>query len=71
MYEALTLNELNTLQSMLYEGTQIARDVAEDESADADCFRRYAQVHAEVGRMFIDAGTELVGRIDALQAVAA
>jgi hypothetical protein len=65
MYDALTMSELCVLQSMLYEGTEDAFRVAHLNRSDPAWFGYYRPVHREVAVLFIDAGTELVARLDA------
>jgi hypothetical protein len=64
MYDALTFPELTVLQSMLYEGTQNTFSVANLRRSDMARFNRYMSVHRELGLLFIEAGTELLERID-------
>jgi hypothetical protein len=64
MYDALTFGELCVLQSMLYEGTEEAFRVANLERSDSRWFNHYRLSHMEIGRLFIEAGTELLHRID-------
>jgi hypothetical protein len=63
VYEALTTEELNMLQEMLYEGVGAAFRVASGGLREPESFKRHAPVHAEVGRLFLEAGEELVGRL--------
>jgi hypothetical protein len=65
MFDMLTTTELTVLQSMLFEGTEEACRVADLNRTDADSFRSYRPVHSEVGLLFIEIGTELLGRLDA------
>jgi hypothetical protein len=64
MYGALTFQELTVLQNVLYEGTEEAFRVANTRGSDPLWFNHYRPVHSEVGRLFIEAGTELLERID-------
>lgn len=64
MYDALTFHELTTLQNVLYEGTEEAFRVVNSRVADPSWFAQYRPVHSEVGILFIEAGTELLDRID-------
>jgi hypothetical protein len=64
MYDALTFCELTVLQNMLYEGTEEAYRVASRERSDPHRFYHYRLAHMEIGRLFIEAGTELLYRID-------
>jgi hypothetical protein len=63
VYEAFTTGELYMLQEMLYEGAEAAFRVASGGLRDSDLFKCHAPVHAEVGRLFLEAGEELAGRL--------
>ena len=64
MYELLTTTELNVLQSMLFEGTEDAFRLANANDGNPGWAQHYRPVHHEVGHLFIEAGTELLGRLD-------
>jgi hypothetical protein len=64
MYDALTFRELTVLQSMLYEGTQNALSIASLGRSDIARYNQYMPLHKELGLLFIEAGTELLERID-------
>jgi hypothetical protein len=64
MYDELTFRELTVLQDMLYEGTEEAFRIANVRCSDPGWFNHYRPVHSEVGILFIEAGTELLHRID-------
>jgi hypothetical protein len=64
MYDTLTFRELNSLQSMLYEGTEQAYCLAGYRRSDPDWFRLYQPTHAEIAVLFIEAATELLERIE-------
>jgi hypothetical protein len=64
MYELLTVSELSALQRMLYEGTEHAYLAAIIEEGNSAWVERYHPVHRELGCLFIEAGTELLQRID-------
>jgi hypothetical protein len=64
MYDELTNCELTVLQSMLYEGTEDAYRLARLESVPPDWINRYRHLHRDLGLLFIEAGTELISRID-------
>jgi hypothetical protein len=64
MYDILTFAELTVLQNVLYEGTEEAFRVANLGGSDPLKFNHYRLVHMEVGQLFIEAGTELLHRID-------
>jgi len=66
MYDLLTTRELTVLQSMLYDGTKAAYRVARLMGEDRDSFERYRPVHTETAHTFIEAGTELVRRLDGI-----
>jgi hypothetical protein len=64
-YHELTVRELTALQSMLYEGTEDAYRLAHLAGFPADWTDRYRRLHRDLGLLFIEAGTELISRIDA------
>ncbi|MGD0602530.1 MAG: hypothetical protein ABSA53_02885 [Streptosporangiaceae bacterium] len=64
MYDSLTFGELTALQDMLYEGTEKAYRVASFGYSEPSQFDHYRLVHLDIGRLFIEAGTELLRRID-------
>jgi hypothetical protein len=64
MYDALTLRELAVLQELLYEGSEEAFRVTSSRGSDQDWFDHYRPLHSEIGHLFIEAGTELLERID-------
>jgi hypothetical protein len=64
MYDQLTTEELTVLQNVLYSGTEEAYKVVEVGSDYPDWLEYYRQVHREVGHLFIEAGTELISRLD-------
>lgn len=64
MYELLTAAELTALQSMLYEGAEEAYWNAEIERGDPECGEHYRPLHTEIAHLFIEAGTELLERLD-------
>jgi hypothetical protein len=64
MYEALTTQELNALQEILYAGAGAAFRLA-NLRHDREWLSRYAPVHSEVCRLFLEAGQELAGRLAA------
>lgn len=64
MYDALTMTELTVLQRMLYEGTDEAYKVACGGDEAPGWTEQYRPVHRELGHLFIEAGTELVERLD-------
>jgi hypothetical protein len=64
MYDLLTTDELTMLQRMLYDGTEEAYKVTRSRDEEPDWPGRYRPVHRELGHLFIEAGTELVERLD-------
>lgn len=64
MYDTLTTSELTVLQSMLFEGTEEAYRLARIEGDAPGGTRYYRRVHSELGHLFIEAGTELLMRLD-------
>lgn len=64
MFDKLTTAELTILQSVLFEGTEDAYEVAGLKRAGTGWFGLYRPVHREVGTLFIEAGTELLRRLD-------
>jgi hypothetical protein len=71
MYDLLTTTELTVLQSMLFEGTEDAYRLAGIQDGNPGWMEHYRPVHTELGNLFIEAGTELLQRLDQqLQAAA-
>jgi hypothetical protein len=68
MYEALTTTELIVLQSMLFEGTEDAFMLADLKREDPDWYQVYRPAHREIAGLFLEAGTELITRLDHEQA---
>ena len=64
MYDLLTMAELNVLQSMLFEGTEDAFRIASITDGNRGWAQRYGAVHRDLGYLFIEAGTELLLRLD-------
>ena len=64
MYELLSTTELNVLQSMLFEGTEDAYRLASIKDGNPGWVAHYRPVHRELGQLFIEAGTELLERLD-------
>lgn len=65
IYDELVVCELTILQRLLYEGTEDAYRLARLRNASEDWTDRYRALHRELGLLFIEAGTELISRIDA------
>jgi hypothetical protein len=66
MYDTLTTKELKTLQSMLYEATENAFRAVNFKHGCPDWINHYAALHFEIGQLFIEAGTELLQRLNQL-----
>src|SRR5487761_1583896 len=64
MYDLLTTTELTVLQSMLFEGTEEACRTAALKGDDPDWVEQYRPTHREIAHLFIEAGTELIRRLD-------
>jgi hypothetical protein len=64
MYDTLSTTELTTLQDMLYTATEKVYRMANLAPADRDWLSRYRPVHAEIARLFLEAGQELLNRLD-------
>jgi hypothetical protein len=64
MYNLLTTKELTVLHSMLFEATEVAFLAVSAPNEDPAWFARYRLFHRELGNLFIEAGTELLLRLD-------
>ena len=64
MYHSLTIRELSTLQDMLFAATEEAYRVVYLKEGDPDWFVRYQPMHRELGHLFIEAGEELLARLN-------
>ena len=64
MYDLLTTAELNVLQSMLFEAAEDAFRIASITDGNWGRAQRYGAVHHDLGNLFIEAGTELLVRLD-------
>jgi hypothetical protein len=64
MYDLLTTTELTVLQSMLFEATEAAYLLVDAKEADPSWFGRYHPYHQDLGNLFIEAGMELLERLD-------
>jgi hypothetical protein len=60
MYDSLNTTELTVLQDMLYTATEKAYQLAHAASADQARLGH----HAEIARLFLEAGQELLDRLD-------
>jgi hypothetical protein len=70
MYDLLTTAELTVLQSMLYEATEDAFGASSAVNGRPGWAAYYSPVHQELGSLFIEAGTELLQRLDQAAKVA-
>jgi hypothetical protein len=59
MYDMLTDRELNVLQHMLFEGTEKAFSAINENGLELNS----AKYHRELADLFIEAATELSGRL--------
>jgi hypothetical protein len=66
MYHALTTRELTILKRMLYEATENAYQLVGFKHGCPEWINRYGPVHLEIGHLFIEAGTELLQRLNQL-----
>lgn len=64
MYDLLTMKELALLQSMLFEATEDAFNTVTAKNGNPAWFVRYRPFHRELGDLFIEAGTELMFRLN-------
>jgi hypothetical protein len=64
MYYLLTTEELTVLQSMLYEATEETFHAASILTGHPVWTESYHPLHQEVAQLFIEAGTELLVRLD-------
>jgi hypothetical protein len=64
MYDLLTMRELTVLQSMLFDGTEDTYRLARIKNGNPGWMAHYRPVHTELGNLFIEAGTELLQRLD-------
>ncbi len=60
MYDALSTTELTALQDMLYTATEKAYQMTHVTPADQTRLGH----HAEIARLFLEAGQELLNRLD-------
>lgn len=71
MYEDLSMTELTVLQETLYTATEEAYWTIGLGPGNRDWLARYRPVHTEVARLFLEAGEELLVRLDESQERAA
>ena len=64
MYHSLTTTELTVLQDMLFAAVEEAYRVVNLKEGNAAWFERYRPMHRELGYLFIEAGEELLARLD-------
>ena len=71
MYEALSMTELTALQDMLYTATERAYWVLNLAPVNHGWLARYWPLHTEIAWLFLEAGEELLGRLDQAHGTAA
>lgn len=64
MYGALSNTELTVLQDMFYTATEKTYRLANLAGDTEGVTYRYRPVHAEIARLFLEAGQELIFRLD-------
>ena len=64
MYHSLTTTELTVLQDMLFAAVEEAYRVVNLKEGDSVWFEHYRPMHRELGYVFIEAGEELLARLD-------
>jgi hypothetical protein len=64
MYDSLTTAELTALQDMLFAAVEEAYRVVNIKGGNSAWFERYRPMHQELGYLFIEAGEELLVRLD-------
>jgi hypothetical protein len=64
MYDTLSTKELTALQEMLYTATEEAYWTASLGPGNRAWLARYRPVHTEIARLFLEAGEELIDRLD-------
>ncbi len=64
MYSALSARELAVLQNMLYTATERTYRLANLARDSEGRLGTYRPVHGEVARLFLEAGQELLDRLD-------
>jgi hypothetical protein len=68
MYDSLTVKELTALQNVLLGAVDEAYWVGTVEDGGDAWVRRYYPVHRELGELFIEAGEELLVRLELVRA---
>lgn len=64
MYDSFTTTELTMLQDVLFRAVEEAYWIINVEDSDPGCFERYHPVHRELAHLYIEAGEELLARLD-------
>jgi hypothetical protein len=64
MYDMITTSELIVLQNMLFESAEGLYRVAGLTSDDLELAALYRATHKEIAHLFIEAGSELIVRLD-------
>ena len=64
MYYMLTIKELTALQNMLFEGTERAFFIANEEFPELPSPERRREIHKELAHLFMEAATELIDRLE-------
>ena len=68
MYGSLTMTELTRLQDVLFGATEATYGIVNVQDGDDTVLLRYRPVHRELALLFIEAGEELVMRLDQVMA---
>jgi hypothetical protein len=68
MYDSLTTKELTVLQDVLFGATEEAYGFVNVQDGDDTVLERYHPLHRELALMFIEAGEELLTRLDQVMA---
>jgi len=64
MYDSLTTKELTVLQDMLFCAVEEAYQIINVKDGNSAWFERYRPLHRELGYLFLEAGEELLVRLD-------
>jgi hypothetical protein len=64
MYDPLTTTQLTVLQKMLFEAVEEAYRLINVQDGDPTWMERYHPMHQELGHLFIEAGEELLVRLN-------
>jgi hypothetical protein len=68
MYDLLTTRELTVLQNALFAAAEEAYWIVNAQDGDNTCFESYRLMHREIAHLFIEAGVELLIRLDCVKA---